>query len=223
MSQKRKAMVTGGSRGIGAAICAELERRGFDVWAPMRAELDLSDQKSIQAFTSSHQPNLDVLINNAGINLIKPLEGLDPTTFAQMEQVNLHAPLALIQWVAPYMRKQKWGRILNISSTFSIVTKEHRAGYSMTKAAINSLTRTACLELGPDNILINALCPGYVDTEMMRSHNSPADIEKICELIALRRMAKPDELAKIAAFLVSEDNNFITGQAIVADGGYTCR
>jgi 3-oxoacyl-[acyl-carrier protein] reductase len=223
MSTTRKACVTGGSRGIGSAIARELTRRGFEVWTPTRAELDLGDPASIARFTAAHPADVDVLVNNAGINFLKALPDLDSSTWSQMQQVNLAAALALIQWAAPFMRARKWGRILNVSSVFGLVTKEKRGAYSMTKAALNALTRSAAVELGPDGILVNSLCPGYVDTEMTRRNNSPADLEKIMNAIPLRRLALPDELARVAGFLCSEENNYLTGQAVVADGGFTCQ
>jgi len=222
VNPKRKAFVTGGSRGIGAAIARALDRQGFDIWSPGRAELDLCDPSSVARFVQAQAGRVDVLVNNAGINFLKAIPDLDSATWDQMQQVNLAAPLRLMQWVTPFMREQKWGRILNVSSVFSLVTKEKRCAYSMTKAALNALTRSSAIEFGPDGILVNSLCPGYVDTEMTSRNNSPADLEKIRATIPLRRLALPDELARVAGFLCSEENNYITGQAIVVDGGFTC-
>ncbi|HEX4121344.1 MAG TPA: SDR family oxidoreductase [Verrucomicrobiae bacterium] len=223
MNRKRKAFITGGSRGIGAAIARDLTRRGFDLWAPTRADLDLADPDSIARFTKTHRADVDVLVNNAGINFLKPIPDLDSAVWMQMQQVNLAAALALIQWAVPFMREQRWGRILNLSSVFGVVTKEKRCAYSMTKAALNALTRSAAVEFGPDSVLVNSLCPGYVDTEMTSRNNSPADLEKIKSTIPLRRMALPEELAAVAGFLCSEENNYVTGQAVIADGGFTCQ
>ena len=223
MSVKRKAFLTGGNRGIGAAIQRELTRRGFEVWAPGRSELDLGDAASVGRFVKAHAGEIDVLVNNAGINILKAIPDFDPATWSQMQQVNLAAPLALMQWAAPFMRQRRWGRILNISSIFSIVTRENRAPYSMTKAALNALTRNAAIEFGPDGVLVNALCPGYVETEMTTKNNPPAEMERIKASIPLQRMARPEEMAQIAGFLCSEENNYITGQAVIADGGFTCK
>ena len=161
--------------------------------------------------------------DNAGINNLRALPELDSATWAQMQQVNVTAPLCLMQWAAPFMRGQKWGRILNISSILSLVAKEKRAAYSMTKAAINSLTRTAAVEFGPDGILVNAICPGYVATELTTKNNSPAALKTIIDSIPLRRLAQPEELARLAGFLCSEENTYLTGQSVVADGGFTCQ
>jgi 3-oxoacyl-[acyl-carrier protein] reductase len=223
MKQKRKVLITGGARGIGAAIAKELSQHGFEITAPSRADLDLSKRASVEKFLKSNSLQIDVLINNAGINVLKSLSDLDGATWQEMLQVNLCAPLRLIQAVTPHMQKQKWGRILNLSSIFSLVTKENRAGYSMSKAGLNALTRSAAVELGPHGILVNALCPGYVDTELTRKNNSPAELEEIEESIPLRRMAKAEELARVAAFLCSEENSYLTGQMVVVDGGFTCK
>lgn len=93
----------------------------------------------------------------------------------------------------------------------------------MTKAALNALTRSAAVELGPDGILVNSLCPGYVQTEMTNRNNSPADLEKIKSSVPLQRLALPEELARVAGFLCSEANSYLTGQAVVVDGGFTCQ
>ena len=220
---RRKALITGGSRGIGSSIADELEKRGFEVWTPTRQELDLSKPASVEAFVASHQPDVDVLVNNAGINRLSPLGEIAPSVWEEMQQVNLTAPLRLIQWASPFMRRQKWGRILNVSSIFSLVTRENRAPYSMTKAALNALTRSAAVEFGPDNVLANALCPGYVDTALTRQNNSPAEIAKIEATIPMGRLARAEELARVAGFLCSEENGYLTGQMIVVDGGFTCK
>jgi 3-oxoacyl-[acyl-carrier protein] reductase len=136
-----------------------------------------------------------------------------------MLQVNLSSVLSLTQHYGPEMSRRNWGRILNISSIFGVVTKEKRAAYSMTKAALNSLTRTSAIEFGPGGVLVNSLAPGFVDTELTRQNNSEAQIEAITTTIPLRRMAQPSEIASVAQFLVSEENSYLSGQTIIVDGG----
>ncbi|MBD0320402.1 MAG: SDR family oxidoreductase [Gemmatimonadetes bacterium] len=224
MDERRTALVTGGARGIGAAIAAELERRGFSVLAPTRQEMDLGDPASVESYLAArHGTRVDVLVNNAGINHLRALEELDGGTWEAMVQTNLSAPLRLTQAFAAGMRERGWGRILNVSSIFGIVTKERRAAYSMTKSALNALTRSAAVEMGPHGVLVNALCPGYVDTALTRQNNSPADIEAIEASIPLRRMAQAEELARVAGFLCSEENGYLTGQMVVVDGGFLCK
>jgi NAD(P)-dependent dehydrogenase (short-subunit alcohol dehydrogenase family) len=224
MVASRTAFVTGGARGIGAAIGQELRRRGYDVVAPTRAEMDLSQPESIESYLASRGSLVvDVLMNNAGINFLKSITELDAATWASMLQVNLSAALRLTQAFAPGMEQRGWGRILNISTVFSLVTKERRAAYSMTKAALNALTRSAAVEYGPRGVLVNALCPGYVETALTTQNNSPAELEAIRASIPLRRLATPPELAAVAGFLCSEECSYLTGQTVVVDGGFTCR
>ncbi|MGC4073229.1 MAG: SDR family oxidoreductase [Nibricoccus sp.] len=219
----RTAFVTGGARGIGAAIAAELAARGCTVIAPTRAELDLAQPASIDAYlTANSALKIDILINNAGINILKPVAELSAADWQAMLQTNLNAALRLVQAFAPGMAARGWGRILNVSTIFSLVTKERRAAYSMTKSALNALTRSSAVEFGASGVLVNSLAPGYVDTALTRQNNTPEAIAAITASIPLRRMADSTELARLAAFLVSDENSYLTGQTIVADGGFTC-
>jgi 3-oxoacyl-[acyl-carrier protein] reductase len=216
------ALITGGGRGIGHAIVQQLRAKGIRVLAPLRSELDLADAKSIESWILTHRDEtIDILINNAGINVLSAFHDLDGATWDAMIQVNLRAALRLVQAYAPLMATRGWGRILNLSTIFSLVTKERRAAYSMTKAALNALTRSAAVEYGPGGVLVNALAPGYVDTELTRQNNSPEALEQICSSIPLRRLASVEELGQIACFLVSEANSYMTGQIVVVDGGFT--
>ncbi len=220
----RTVLITGGSRGIGAAIAALLVARGDQVVTPSRASLDLANPDSIEQFLAGNRElPVDILINNAGINLLNNLAEIPPGDWQSMLQTNLNAALRLTQAYVPGMRTRKWGRILNLSTIFSLVTKERRAAYSITKAALNALTRSTAVEYGPDGVLANALAPGYVDTALTRQNNSPSAIQAIAANIPLRRLARTEELAQVAAFLVSENNTYLTGQTIVVDGGFTCQ
>lgn len=223
MSQSKTVFLTGGARGIGAAISQELRADGYRIIAPSRDELDLSSGESVQAYLAAlPDMTIDVLINNAGVNHPQLIEEISSENWMQTMQVNLASALRLIQFFAPEMAARGYGRVLNTSSILGSVTKEGRAAYSMTKAAMDALTRSAAVEFGPKGVIVNSLAPGYVDTELTRQNNSPEAIEAIVTSIPLRRMARAEELAKIAVFLVSEKNTYITGQTIVADGGFTC-
>lgn len=222
-SVSRTALITGGARGIGAAIAARLEIAGYRVIAPQRALLDLSSSASIDAYLAVHGSEpVDVLVNNAGINTLRAIPEIDATAWGEMLQVNLSSALRLTQGFAPGMALRGFGRILNMVSIFALVTRERRAAYSMTKAALAALTRTSAVEFGPRGVLVNALAPGYVDTELTRRNNPPEAIVAIEASIPLRRMAQAEELAEVAAFLVSDANSYLTGQTIVVDGGFTC-
>lgn len=220
----RRALVTGGSRGIGAAIVAVLRDRGVETVAPERAALDLNEEASVRAFFAAREnEQFDILVNNAGINVVNELGVVLRADWEQMLRVNLSAPLWLMQSVTPAMKARGWGRIVNISSIFSSVTREGRGAYAATKAGLNGLTRTAAVELAPHGVLVNALCPGYVETEMTRLNNSTAQRELLTAQIPLGRMATPEEIAHWVAFLCDENNTYLTGQVLTVDGGFTCR
>ena len=219
----RTVLITGASRGIGSAIALELKSQGFYVIAPSRSQLDLADPSSVVSyFQQLKATSVDVLINNAGINIINSISQINFSDLQNIMQVNLTSAFLLSQAIAPQMMKRGWGRILNISTIFSLITKESRAAYSMSKAALNALTRSCALEFGPGGVLVNSLAPGYVETDMTKQNNSKEQIDAIVSNIPLRRMAQPEELAKVAAFLVSDKNSYLTGQTIVVDGGFTC-
>lgn len=220
----RTALVTGASRGIGAAIATALAENGVHVLAPPRGVLDVSDPASTAAFAESPGAReVDILVNCAGINLLGRLEEVSELDWAKMLQVNLTAPRALIQAVVPGMRSRAWGRVVNISSIYALVTRERRASYSSTKAAVLGLTRAAAVELAPFGILVNAVCPGFVETALTRQNNTAEELADIAASVPLGRLAEPQDIASVVAFLCSEENRYMTGQALVVDGGFTCR
>lgn len=220
MLNNKNILVTGGSRGIGQAVRKALECQGVNCIAPSRSELDISSLTSIEAFFSSLDVELDGLVNNAGINIVNPVEAINDVDTEQMIKINLIAPLKLIQHVVKGMRNKQSGKIVNISSIWGVRSKEYRSLYSLTKFGLNGVTKSLARELGPDNILINSVAPGYVSTEMT-NQNVPDNIQKeIIETIPLGRFANPDEIAKLVLFLLSDDNTYITGQTIVIDGGF---
>jgi len=223
MNNHRTVFLTGGARGIGAAIREELVTAGYTVISPSREELDLASKDSVEACVRDHSDiAVDVLINNAGMNVPEKISEISWDNWNKTLQTNLSSAVRLIQFFAPGMSVRGYGRILNTSSILGLVTKEGRAAYSMTKAALNALTRSAALEFGAGGVLVNSLAPGYVDTELTRKNNSPEALTSIIRSIPLGRMADPKELARVAGFLVSEQNTYLTGQTIVVDGGFTC-
>ena len=219
----RVALITGASRGIGAATAELFKKAGAKVLMPSRSELDLSDNSSIERYISSVKDSIDILVNNAGINFLAGLEELDQEVLGQTLQINLVAPLILTQLVAKKMKANRYGRVVNISSIWSVVAKERRLAYAASKSAMNGVTRTLAIELGEHGILVNAIAPGYVNTELTSQNNSPEQIQLISNNIPLHRLAEPEEIAEMAAFLCSEKNSYMTGQVLVVDGGYVCR
>lgn len=221
--KNRVALITGAARGIGAAIARVLVREGAQVLTPTRKEMDLNDPESIEHYVSNLDGPIDILVNNAGINILAGLDELDSAMLNETLQINLVAPLLLTRLVAKRMRANRYGRIVNLSSIWSLVSKEHRVAYAASKSAINGVTRTLALELESCGILINAIAPGYVNTELTRQNNSREQIQAISNNIPLQRLAEPEEIAEMVAFLCSEKNSYMTGQVVVVDGGYVCR
>jgi NAD(P)-dependent dehydrogenase (short-subunit alcohol dehydrogenase family) len=217
------ALITGASRGIGAAIAARLQGEGIRVLSPLSNELDLSSSVSIDRYLSTLTQPIDILINNAGINRLGSIDEISSTDFEDVIQINLLGHFRLTQGLVKGMKARRYGRIVNISSIWSLVSRERRMAYSSTKAAINGLTRAQALELAPYNILVNALAPGYVNTDLTKKNNTSAELEAIATQIPLGRLAEPSEIAECVAFLCSPKNSYITGQVIAIDGGYLCK
>ncbi|MBI5839244.1 MAG: SDR family oxidoreductase [Chloroflexi bacterium] len=222
MQNNYTALVTGASRGIGQAIAHQLATDGCTVLAPTRAEMDLESGVSINSYLSSLSRHVDILVNDAGINRIALLDDIKDRDVQDTLQINLIAPFRLIQAVSPGMRENRFGRIVNISSIWSVVSRAGRTSYSMSKTAINGMTRSLAVELAPFNILVNAVAPGYVLTDLTRQNNSEAELDKISKTIPAQRLADPVEIANVVAFLCSDKNTYLTGQTILVDGGYSC-
>src|SRR4051812_23248202 len=142
----KRVFITGASRGIGKAIAQRFDQAGFEIIAPTRAELDLASIDSIQSYFSKQEMDADVLINNAAENLIFALDKLSLEDWQRMQTINITAPFLFIKHFASGMAHKGWGRIVNISSIYSLVSRPGRGAYAASKAGINGLTRTAALE-----------------------------------------------------------------------------
>lgn len=217
---KHRALVTGASRGIGKAIAENLRRSNVEVLTPTRAELDLSETESVKKFLKT-APSVDILINNAGENIINPLPSIRLEDWERMLTINLTSSFLLIQGLSKGMQDRKYGRIINISSVYSMISRVGRAAYTASKAGLNGLTTTAAIELGGDGILVNAVCPGFVETDLTRKNNTQEQLTVLSGQTALKRLAAPEEIAELVGFLASDRNTFLTGQCIVADGGFS--
>jgi 3-oxoacyl-[acyl-carrier protein] reductase len=219
----RTALVTGASRGIGAAIAAELARGGCAVLAPARAELDLADPGSIQRWLAGPGAGaaIDVLVNNAGINELGRVDQLRDDALERMLQVNLAGPFALLRGLLPGMRQRGWGRVVNISSVWANLAREGRGGYSATKGALEGLTRVAAVEGAKQGVLVNAVAPGFIATELTFKNMPPQDIKDFEARIPLGRLGAPEEVARAVRWLCSEENSYMTGQVLVLDGGFS--
>ncbi len=221
-TRKRKALITGASRGIGRVISRLFLEKGYNVITPPREELDLADSVSVDNFVNEHSMDLfDVLINNAGINPVFSIDDLPDDQLVKVIQTNLVAPIRLTKMVFPGMKSIGYGRIVNVSSIWSTIGKPGRSSYGATKAGITGFSRHIALEGANYNILINSVAPGFVNTEMTKQNNTIDEIVSIAKKIPVKRLAEPEEVAKLVRYLASEENTYITGQEICIDGGYS--
>ncbi len=217
----RTAVVTGASRGIGLAITERLNYYGAKVITPLRSELDLLSNESVDKYLASLKEPVDILINNAGVNNIAACESVTDENLQETLQVNLVAPFRLARALTPLMAKRGYGRIVNISSIWSVVSKGGRLPYSMSKSGLSGLTRTLAVEVARFNVLVNGLAPGFVNTELTSQNNTEKDLAAIRAMIPTGRLAEPEEIAEVVSFLCSAKNSYITGQTIVVDGGFS--
>jgi len=217
--KEKTALITGGTGGIGKAIVSSLKEE-TNIISPSRKELDLSSNSSIDDYITSLEMPIDIIVNCGGVHKAGYCEELTVEDFQNILQVNLIAPFQIISGIVKGMKKRNFGRILNVSSIWSIVSREKRSIYSASKAGLNGLTKTLALEFAPYNILVNAIAPGYVNTEMIKLYNSEKELEDIKKIIPVGRFAEPFEIGEFVKFLCSKKNSYITGQIIPIDGGY---
>ena len=234
IDKKYCAVVTGATRGIGRAIAERLLQDGLEVIVTGTREdadypsgsdyfqVDFLNDTATKAFVKYlKQKPIDILINNAGINKIDEFESIDIYEFERIQKVNLNAPFLLCQAVIPNMKKNNWGRIVNITSIWGSVTKEYRASYSSSKFALDGMTVALAAEVASMGILANSVAPGFIDTDLTRKVLGDKGIQEIKNIIPIKRLGKPNEVASFISFLVSEENTYISGQNIMIDGGFS--
>jgi 3-oxoacyl-[acyl-carrier protein] reductase len=221
----RRALVTGGARGLGRAIAERLASEGVEVVTPARAELDLASRDSVHDWLERESARgtlaFDILVNNAGENFPRPLDEVEDDVLRRTFEVNFFSAFALTAAILPAMRARGGGRVVNVSSIYAQRTRPGRAVYGATKAALESLTRTAAVEAAPHGVLVNAVAPGFVETELTRQNNGPEALAALSARIPVGRLAAPPEIAEIVAFLASERNTYLTGHTLVVDGGFS--
>lgn len=235
MIKQTTVLVTGASRGIGAAIAGAFADSGWHVVGTSTrgkgdvegvAEwiaVDFSDPASTEAFCTkvAGMVSLGALVNNAGINIIKPQVEVERADFRRIDAVDLEGPYFVARAAAQRMADLGGGRIVNIASIWSVVTKAHRTLYTTMKAGLAGLSRAMAVEWAEHGVLVNTVSPGFVMTDLTRQSLDEEQRAEMASRVPMRRFAEPDEIASIVRFLCSEENSYLTGQNIVVDGGYT--
>ena len=243
MEENKVALITGATRGIGKEIALELARNGFNIAANCRNINDSLNEmkKEIESYnvkcefveadvanfeqcekmvkqTIEKLGKIDVLVNNAGIIKDNLLLRMTKEEFESVIDVNLVGTFNVTRHVIPYMVKQRSGRIINIASIVGVMGNAGQTNYSASKAGIIGFTKSLAKEVASRNILVNAVAPGFIRTDMTKSMTDEHE-DKINELIPLKRVGAPKEVAKVVRFLSSDDSSYITGQVINIDGG----
>ena len=237
-------LITGATRGIGKAIADDFLSAGanliltgtnieqikelnsrFENHAEYNVRYihaDFSDSDGIERFINEIKKfeRIDVCVNNAGINQIDLVENTTSEDYQKLMNVNLTAPFMICKQLATMMKKAGYGRIVNIASIWSVITKSKRSLYTTAKSGLVGMTKTLAIELAPYNILVNAVSPGFTMTELTQSTLSKEEIKEISGQVPINRFAQPEEISKVVIFLASDLNTYITGQNIIVDGGF---
>ena len=238
----KTALITGSTRGIGRSVADALIKSGAGVIltgtnqneidqlnAKNKSELvkwlvaDFSSLGGIASFIEQLKSTeaIDICVNNAGINIIKPHEEYSADEYQRLMNINLTAPFSIIHQLVPGMKKRGFGRIVNIASIWSKISKPGRSLYTTSKTGLVGLTRSLAVEHASSNILVNAVSPGFTRTELTEKSLSSDEMKKLSQQIPIGCFADPIDIARIVLFLCSGMNTYITGQNIVVDGGFT--
>jgi 3-oxoacyl-[acyl-carrier protein] reductase len=238
-------IVTGGGRGIGRATVARFASEGAAVVLtdrdreaaeaaakeisketgatvfPFIGDVSIkSDDEATIQFALEKMGGVDVLVNNAGIYYEEPLEEITEERWDETMNVDLKGTFLMCQAIVPYFKEKRSGIIVNMASTNGIAGEIHYAHYNAAKGGVVLLTKTLAIELGPCNIRVNCVCPGYIVTEGTQDMDSDEFVQDyIDNKIPLRRLGRPEEVASVIAFLASDDASFVHGDSILIDGG----
>lgn len=240
----KNAIITGARKGIGRAVVQELAGNGVNIWAcaSKRNELfemdmqtladdsnvwikpvyfDLSDENAVKEAVrdiAKEKKQIDILVNNAGVPTGGLMQMTSLKTLREVMDINFIAQIQIIQLVSKVMMRQKYGSIINMGSVGGIEAREGYLAYGASKSALMWATRSISKELARYNIRVNAVAPGLIETDMGQ-YKKEEERTKILEAISMKRMGKPEEIAKVVSFLASDDSSFMTGSIINADGG----
>lgn len=243
MLKNKCAIVTGASRGIGKAIAKKLASLGANIVLNYRSNeeealkvqkelldmgvevflyrCDISDSKAVEEMIKEAKEKfgaIDIMINNAGINRDSLILRMKDQDFDSVIDVNLKGVFNCLRGITPIMIRQKFGKIVNLSSVIGIVGNAGQVNYAASKAGVIGMTKSLAKEIGSRGITVNAVAPGFINTDMTESLTEKVK-EEAKKNIPLKRLGSPEDVANIVAFLVSEDASYITGQVINVDGG----
>lgn len=245
----KSAIVTGGSKGLGEAMAAGLASAGADVLLASRnadeaeaaakqiaedfghkavgVAADVTQPDQVAAMTEralSDFGRIDILINNAGVNIRGPIDELSYEEFQKVQEINVNGVWLCAKAVVPHMKERKSGRIINLASTLGLVGLENRTPYTSSKGAVVQMTRALGLELAEWNITVNAICPGPFLTPMNVPIKDDEQTKKfIVGAVALGRWGEMHEIQGAAIYLASDAASFVTGTTLTVDGGWTAR
>ena len=232
----KTALVTGASRGIGNAIALELKQKGYSVIGTATSQtgvdsllekdiegyiLDLNSKDSIDQFWNLLEENnksISVLINNAGITRDNIVLRMSDEEWSDIMNVHLYGTFQLCKRSLKMMLKNKWGRIINISSASASIGNRGQSNYAAAKAGVEAFTKSLAKEVGKRDITINSVAPGFISTDMTEQ-NEGVNSEYVVKEIPLGRFGEPNEVASLVGFLCSEDASYITGQTVHINGG----
>jgi 3-oxoacyl-[acyl-carrier protein] reductase len=232
----KKVLITGSSRGIGKAIALELKQKGYEIIGTATSKkgidslskhditgllLDLNSRDSIEKFIEILQSNhsdISILINNAGITQDNIVVSMKEKEWMDVINIHLNGTFTISKKVLKFMLKERWGRIINITSASASIGNRGQSNYAAAKSGVEAFSKSLSKEVGSRGITVNCLAPGYIDTDMTSSITMEQKTE-INKLIPLKRFGKPEEIAKMVSFLISDDGSYITGQTIHVNGG----
>ena len=234
--ESKKILITGASRGIGKDIALNSKEKGYKVLGTSTTnegvsslkengihglQLDLNDKKSVESFngllTQEHS-DITVLVNNAGITRDNIVLRMSEEEWTDVLNVNLHGAFKVTKTVLKFMLKKRWGRILNITSTSASTGNRGQANYAAAKAGVEAFSKSLAKEVGSRGITVNAIAPGYIQTDMTKVISENVK-EEILSQIPLSRFGKPEEISQLVDFLISDEASYITGQTIHINGG----
>lgn len=228
----KKILVTGYSSGIGNCLIKKYLSLGAKVYSTSTKlefkkknlivlKCNFLNQNSQDIFFKKIENiTFDVVVNNAGINIIDEIYNIKDQDIEKIIRINLTIPAQIIKFTSRRMIKRRKGKIINISSIFGSISKSKRASYSSSKSGLIGLTKASALDLAKYNILVNSVSPGFIDTKLTRKILGKNLMKKMKNQIPLKKIAKPDEIIPYIIFLSSDNNNYITGQNCVIDGGF---